>query len=117
MDASVDLELSRIITQSCSPVIIDFSIHFPCQWSRLGNLELNYEEHVLRACEHVLRIWIYFRESEFLEEYLTFNSDETVHTYGFSYGQSIICFYMIGLGVNFTMREVASCANSYDNCH
>ena len=56
MDASVDLELSRIISQSCSPVIIDFSIHFPCQWSRLGNLELNYEEHVLRACEHVLRI-------------------------------------------------------------
>ena len=56
VDASVDLVLSRIITQSCSPVIIDFSIHFPCQWSRLGNLELNYEEHVLRACEHVLRI-------------------------------------------------------------
>ena len=34
-----------------------------------------------------------------------------------TYGQSIICFYMIGLGANFTMREVASSANSYANCH
>ena len=25
-------------------------------------------------------------------------------------------YYMMGLGANFTMREVASCANSYANC-
>ena len=38
--------------------------------------------------------------------------DERVHTYSFTYGQSIICFYMIGLGANFTMWEVAPSANS-----
>ena len=43
--------------------------------------------------------------------------DERVHTYGLTCGQSIICFYMMGLGANFTMREVASSANSYANCH
>ena len=40
-----------------------------------------------------------------------------MHIYGLTYGQSIICFYMIGLGANFTMREVACNANSYANCH
>ena len=33
--------------------------------------------------------------------------------YSLTYGQSIICFYMMGLGANFTMREVASSASSY----
>ena len=27
------------------------------------------------------------------------------------------CFYMMGLGANFTIREVAYSANSYANCH
>ena len=40
-----------------------------------------------------------------------------MHTYSLTYGQSIICFYMMGLGANFTMREVASSANSCANCH
>ena len=36
--------------------------------------------------------------------------------YSLTYGQFIICFYMMGFGANFTMREVASrCINS--NCH
>ena len=44
--------------------------------------------------------------------------DERVHTYNLTYGQSImICFYTMGLRANFTMREVASSANSYANCH
>ena len=44
--------------------------------------------------------------------------DERVHTYSLTYGQSImICFYMIGLWANFTMREVVSSANSFTNCH
>ena len=44
--------------------------------------------------------------------------DERVHIYGLTYGQSImICFYMIGFGANFTMREVASSVSSYANCH
>ena len=43
--------------------------------------------------------------------------DERVHIYNLTYGQSIICFYMMGLGANFTMREVAYSANSYANCH
>ena len=34
-----------------------------------------------------------------------------------NYGQSIICFYMMGLGANFTKREVAYSANSCANCH
>ena len=42
---------------------------------------------------------------------------ECTHTVGLTYGQSVICFYMMGLGANFTMREVASSANSYANCH
>ena len=29
---------------------------------------------------------------------------------------SLLCFYMMGLGANFTRREVASSANSYANC-
>ena len=29
----------------------------------------------------------------------------------------MICFYMMGLGANFTMSKVASSANSYANCH
>ena len=29
----------------------------------------------------------------------------------------MICFYMMGLGANFTMEEVASSASSYANCH
>ena len=40
-----------------------------------------------------------------------------MHTYSFTYGQSIICFYMIGFGANFTMREVAPSANSCANSH
>ena len=43
--------------------------------------------------------------------------DERVHTYSLTYGQSIICFYLMGLHANFTMMEVASSANSYANCH
>ena len=44
--------------------------------------------------------------------------DERVHIYGLTYGQSImICFYMIGLAANFTMKEITSSANSYANCH
>ena len=42
---------------------------------------------------------------------------ECTHTVGLTYGQSAIYFYMMGLGANFTMREVASSANSYANCH
>ena len=35
------------------------------------------------------------------------------HTYVLTCGQAImICFYMMGLGANFTMREIASSANS-----
>ena len=40
-----------------------------------------------------------------------------MHKYGLTYGQSMICFYMIGLGANFMMREVACSANSYGNYH
>ena len=41
-----------------------------------------------------------------------------MHIYSLTYGQSVmICFYMIGLSANFTMREVASSANIYANCH
>ena len=29
----------------------------------------------------------------------------------------MICFYMMELGANFSMKEVASNANSYANCH
>ena len=44
--------------------------------------------------------------------------DERVHTYSLTYGQSIICFYMMGLGANFTItREVASSVNSCFDCH
>ena len=44
--------------------------------------------------------------------------DGRVHTYGLACGLSIMtCFYVTGLGANFTMREVASSANSYTNCH
>ena len=34
-----------------------------------------------------------------------------------TYGQSIICSYMMKLGPNFIMREVASSTNSCANCH
>ena len=40
-----------------------------------------------------------------------------VHAYSLTYGRSIICFYMIGLGANLTIREVASIANSFANYH
>ena len=40
-----------------------------------------------------------------------------MHTYSLTYDRSIICFYMMRLGANFTMRKVASSANSYANCH
>ena len=40
-----------------------------------------------------------------------------MHTYGLTCGQSIISFYMIALGVNFTMRELVPSANSYANCY
>ena len=40
-----------------------------------------------------------------------------MHTYGLTYGQPIICFDRVELGANFTLREVASSANSYANCH
>ena len=40
-----------------------------------------------------------------------------MHTCGLTRGQSIISFYMIGLGANFTMREVVSSVNSYENCY
>ena len=40
-----------------------------------------------------------------------------VHTYSLTYDQSILCFYMMGHGTSFTMREVASSDNSYPNCH
>ena len=43
--------------------------------------------------------------------------DERVHKYSLTYGQSVICFYMMGLGANFTMREIASSANRHANCH
>ena len=44
--------------------------------------------------------------------------DERVHRYSLTYGLSImICFYMMGLGANFTMREVTCSANSHGNCH
>ena len=29
----------------------------------------------------------------------------------------MVCFYMMELGANFTMKEVASSANNYANCH
>ena len=29
----------------------------------------------------------------------------------------MICFYVMGLGANFTMKEVAFSGNSYANCH
>ena len=34
----------------------------------------------------------------------------------FNFMFSLLCFSMMGLGVNFIMREVASSANSYANC-
>ena len=41
-----------------------------------------------------------------------------MHTYGLTCAQSIkICFYMMVLDANFTMRGVASSANSYANYH
>ena len=40
-----------------------------------------------------------------------------MHPYSLTYGQYIICFYMKGLGDNFTMKEVVSSANSCANCH
>ena len=41
-----------------------------------------------------------------------------MHIYSLTYGQSIMkCFYMMGLGANFTIREVAYSANSYANYH
>ena len=43
--------------------------------------------------------------------------DERVHTCSLTYGQSVVCFDMMGLGANFTMREVASSANSCAKCH
>ena len=43
--------------------------------------------------------------------------DEREYTYSLTCGQYIICFFMIGLGANFTIREVASSANSCANCH
>ena len=43
--------------------------------------------------------------------------DERLHPYSLTYGQSILCFYIMGLGANFTTREVASSANSCANCH
>ena len=35
-----------------------------------------------------------------------------MHTGSLIYGQSIICYNMMGLGANFAMREVVSTANS-----
>ena len=44
--------------------------------------------------------------------------DERVHKYSLTYGLSIvICFYMMGLDANVTMREVTCSANSHGNCH
>ena len=43
--------------------------------------------------------------------------DERVHMYILTYGQSVICFYIMGLGANFTMREVVSSANICANCY
>ena len=40
-----------------------------------------------------------------------------MHTYILTYGLSITCFYMMGLGANFTMMEVASSANNCAICH
>ena len=41
-----------------------------------------------------------------------------MHIYSLTYGQSIVIyFYMMGLGANFTLREVASSADSYTNFH
>ena len=40
-----------------------------------------------------------------------------MHTYCLTCSQSIIYFYMMGLGANFTMTEVAPSANNYANCH
>ena len=37
--------------------------------------------------------------------------------YMFLYDETIICFYMMKLAANFTMREVALNVNSYANCH
>ena len=41
------------------------------------------------------------------------------HTVSLTYGQSITCFYMIELGIKFTMREdtTDNSANSYADCH
>ena len=41
------------------------------------------------------------------------------HTVGLTYGQSITCFYMIKLGIKFTMREdtTDNSTNSYADCH
>ena len=41
------------------------------------------------------------------------------HTVGLTCGQSITCFYMIELGIKFTMREdtTDNSANSYVDCH
>ena len=43
--------------------------------------------------------------------------NECTHYQSLTYDQSIICFYMMGLGASVMMREVASSANSYANCH
>ena len=41
-----------------------------------------------------------------------------MHTYSLTYGQSImICFYIMGLGANYTMKDVACSVNNYANCH
>ena len=41
-----------------------------------------------------------------------------MQTFSLTYGQTIICFYMMFLyDVTFTMREVASRANTYADCH
>ena len=44
--------------------------------------------------------------------------DQRVHTNSLTYGQSIIHIYafMIGLGANFNVSEVASSDNSCANC-
>ena len=43
--------------------------------------------------------------------------DKRLHIYSLTYRQSIICFYMMGLGANFTLIKVASSTNSCANCH
>ena len=42
--------------------------------------------------------------------------DERVHIYSLVYGQAIIGFYIMGIGANITMSEVASSANGFANC-